>query len=74
MIYPIFQSHSQVGCLPDDDIALSQVDPTKYQYRVGTDHHGNDIMTCLVGIGNSKIHNVYRHNDGTWKFLFLRSI
>lgn len=74
MTYPIFPSHSQEGCNLDDDAALKQVDAKKYEYCVGTDHYGNKIMTCLVGIGHTKIHNVYRYNDGTWKFLFLRSI
>jgi hypothetical protein len=75
--YPIVDSVSREGYLPDDDLSLAELTAeqiTQYSYSVGHDQQGNDIKTCLVGVGYPNIHNVYRYNDGTWKFLFRRSI
>jgi hypothetical protein len=74
MNYPIFPSFSAEGKTPDDSRALESIDPTLYQYNVGVEQKGSHIMTVLVGIGHEKIHNVYRFNEGTWKFLFQRSL
>lgn len=75
--YTVFKPTSVEGHLPDDDVSLAQVTVEQIDlnsYSVGHDQQGNDIKTCMVGVGYPNIHNVYRYNDGTWKFLFRRSI
>lgn len=73
MNYPVFPAHSEFGKSPSHELALADIDPSLYQYCVGKDQKGNDIMNCLVGIGSPNIHTVYRHNDGTWKPLYLHT-